>query len=488
MGKRGRTRKDEAQKNTSVEGATPSQESQQQEAVASLRSGRVLRMKQEPKLDDGSALSPPPGFAPPDTSPSYPRYQTRMSLRALLGRCESNTVTPTSPIRHVKSSYPSCAICDSPAHLTTGISVATKEKVDGSTRTQLNHHSVLTNHGVMDVENRKSKQHTQTTPSFTEVVDEKNTIVSKADVVLNANATELETKCDQSGALPTKGRVVESAHAGHKHQSVLTNRGVLDVEDQKLGQHTQTAPSFPEVVDEKNTTLRKTDVVSNANATKPETRSDPLPTKSMSLNFTRVAALMTDYSSYADKVESKPGHLSVMVDGYRVKEEAAPILQKIFLKYGDIAMNSSFSSVTFSSSLLEFVCDIYNKLEATDFLSITSTELQFMIAEVKDLESVKVDVGWLHRRLNDISQAKQLVQDSCILNEAKTRNLVAMETNKKELEGLKEELATLQERIHKKEVELGIAHYENEKIMHRFADSKAKLNSYLKKSLVHDLL
>ncbi|KAK6795859.1 hypothetical protein RDI58_009314 [Solanum bulbocastanum] len=50
MGKRGRARKDEAQKNTSVGGATPSQESQQQEAVASLRSGRVLRMKQEPKL------------------------------------------------------------------------------------------------------------------------------------------------------------------------------------------------------------------------------------------------------------------------------------------------------------------------------------------------------------------------------------------------------------------------------------------------------
>ncbi|KAK4736025.1 hypothetical protein R3W88_010286 [Solanum pinnatisectum] len=193
----------------------------------------------------------------------------------------------------------------------------------------------------------------------------------------------------------------------------------------------------------------------------------------MSLNFTRVAALMTDYSSYADKVESKPGHLSVMVDGYRVKEEAAPILQKIFLKYGDIAMNSSFSSVTFSSSLLEFVCDIYNKLEATDFLSITSTELQSMIAEVKDLESVK---------------ANQLVQDSCILKEAKTRNLVAMETHKKELEGLKEELATLQERIHRKEVERGIVHYENEKIMQRFADSKAKLNSYLKKSLVHDLL
>ncbi|XP_015069489.1 uncharacterized protein LOC107014147 [Solanum pennellii] len=408
MGKRGRTRKDEAPKYTNVEGATatPSQESQQQEAAASLRSGRVLRMKQEPKLEDGSALPPPPGFVLPDTSP---RYQTRMSLRALLGRCESNTLTPTSPIRHVKSPYPSCAICDSPAHLTTGISVATKEKFDGSMRTELNHHSVLTNNGVLGVENRKSRQHTQTTPSFPEVVDEENTIVSKADVVLNANATELETKCDQSSALPTKWRVVESA-------------------------------------------------------------------------------LMTDYSSYADKVESKPGNPSIMVDGYRVKEEAAPILQKIFLKYGDIATNSSFSSVTFSSSLLEFVCDIYKKLEATDFLSITSTELQSMIAEVKDLESVKVDVGWLHRRLNDISQAKQLVQDSCILNEAKTRYLVVMERNKKELEGLKEELATLQERIHKKEVELGIAHYENEKIMQRFANSKAKLNSYLKKSLVHDLL
>lgn len=62
MGKRRRPRIDEDQKDTtSVEGATPFQESQQQqEAVASRRSGRVLRMKQEPKLEDGSALSPPP--------------------------------------------------------------------------------------------------------------------------------------------------------------------------------------------------------------------------------------------------------------------------------------------------------------------------------------------------------------------------------------------------------------------------------------------
>ncbi|KAL3343684.1 hypothetical protein AABB24_027288, partial [Solanum stoloniferum] len=353
MGKRRKPRKDEAQKDTSVVGATPFQESQQQqEAVASRRSGRVLRMKQEPQQ---ALLLPPPGFAPSDALPSHPRYQTRKSLRAILGQWESITTTPRSPIRHVKASYPSCATSDLPAHLTTGISKAIKEMLDDFVPTELEHQSILTNCGVLGVENQKQGQHAQT-PPFPEVVVEINATVSKVDVVLNANATEVETRSNQIGVLPAK---------------------------------------------------------------------------SISLNLTRIAALMNDYPSDADEVESRPGHMSVMVDRYRVKEEAAPVLQKIFLKYGDIAMNSSFSSVNFSSSLLEFVCDIYKKLEETDFLSITSKEIQSMLAEARDLEVAKIDVGWLSRRLNDISQAKQLLQDSCKLKEAKTRNLVVMETNRK---------------------------------------------------------
>ncbi|WMV08103.1 hypothetical protein MTR67_001488, partial [Solanum verrucosum] len=275
-----------------------------------------------------------------------------------------------------------------------------------------------------------------------------------------------------------------------EHQSILTNCGVLGVENQKQGQHAQTPP-LPEVVVENNATVSKADVVLNAKATEAETRSSQngvLPTKSMSLNLTRIAALMNDYPSDADDVESRPGHMSVMVDKYRVKEEAAPVLQKIFLKYGDIAMNSSFSSVNFSSSLLEFVCDICKKLEETDFLSITSKEIQSMLAEARDLEAARIDVEWLSRRLNDISQAKQPLQDSCKLKETKTRNLVVMETNKKELEELKEECRVLQQRIHNKEDEFGIARSENEKITQNFAALKSKVNSFLKKSLAHDLL
>lgn len=287
-------------------------------------------------------------------------------------------------------------------------------------------------------------------------------------------------------------------HAELNHHSILSNHGTLDVENQQPGQHTETA-SFPEVVAENNATQSKADMVLNANATEPESgssQSGAHPTKTMSLNLTRMAALMNDYSSDADEVGSQPAHLSVVVNGYRVKEEAAPVLQKIFLKYGDIAKNSSFSSVNISSSLLELVCDIYKKLEETDnFRSINPKELQSMLDEVRDLESANLDVGWLSQRLNDISQAKQLVKDSRKLKEAKTRNLAVMETSKKELEEMKEEWAAcvatchvLQERIRKKEDEFGIARCENEMIMQQFEDSKAKVNDFLKKSLVHDLL
>ncbi|XP_060206602.1 uncharacterized protein LOC132634358 [Lycium barbarum] len=263
----------------------------------------------------------------------------------------------------------------------------------------------------------------------------------------------------------TKEKVHDSVH-----QSILTKHGPLGVGNQKQGQHTQTAPSYPEVVVENSATVSKAVAVSNANAREPETRSGQSgarPTKSMSLNLTRIAALVNDYSS-DDEIESRPDDLSVMVNGYKVKTETAPVLEKIFHKYGDIARNSSVTSVKFSSSVLELVCDIYNKLEATNLQSISSTELQSMLAEARDLESVKVAVGWLRLRLNDISQAKQLLQDSSKLKEAKTRNLVVMEMNKKGLEELEDQLATctatcraLQERIRQKKDECGIARSEN---------------------------
>ncbi|KAJ8553365.1 hypothetical protein K7X08_024043 [Anisodus acutangulus] len=181
-----------------------------------------------------------------------------MSLRAALNRCKPITVTPRSPVRHVKASYPSSATRDIPA---------------------------------------------QTTPSFPEVAVENTATVSKADVVLNANATELETRCDESGALKTKEKVVDSVHPEPKHQSVPTNHSVLE----------------------------------------PETRSGQsgvLPTKSMSLNLTKMVALMNGYSSDdADEVESRHGHLSFMVGKYRVKKEASPLLEKIFHKYGVIALS-----------------------------------------------------------------------------------------------------------------------------------------------------
>ncbi|XP_016438003.1 uncharacterized protein LOC107763994 [Nicotiana tabacum] len=477
MGKRGRRRRDEAQEITRPEqGETYRQYSQQQQTRAPpIGSERVKMMKLEARLNAASslqaALSPPPGFAPSDTSSPNPRYQTRNYLKAVLSQCKFMTATSRSAVRHVKASYSSIATCDFPAHPITGISHATNEKVDDSVHAELNHHSILSNHGTLDVENQQPGQHTEKAP-FPEVVVENNATQSKADVVLDANA-ELN------------------------HHSILSNHGTLDVENQQPGQHTETAP-FPEVVAENNAKQSKGDMVLNANATEPESRSNQSgahPTKTMSLNLTRMAALMNDYSSDADEVGSQPAHLSVVVNGYRVKEEAAPVLQKIFLKYGDIAKNSSFSSVNISSSLLELFCDIYKKLEETDFRSINPKELQSMLDEVRDLESANIDVGWLSRRLNDISQAKQLVKDSRKLKEAKTRNLAVMETSKKELEEMKEEWAAcvatchvLQERIRKKEDEFGIARCENEMIMQQFEDSKAKVNDFLKKSLVHDLL
>ncbi|KAL0439640.1 UNVERIFIED_CONTAM: hypothetical protein Slati_2447000 [Sesamum latifolium] len=150
----------------------------------------------------------------------------------------------------------------------------------------------------------------------------------------------------------------------------------------------------------------------------------------------------------------------VDVDGYKVKSETVPLLKAIFAKYGDIAKHSTFS-VESRSCLLELVCSIYKRLEASKLAQLTPLELQSMLGQIGDLELVKVEVGWLHDRLNQISKARQLFEGVSTFKDAEARTILAINERKKALETYEKELETcmaavnwLQEKLRQEKEEL----------------------------------
>ncbi|GLT44584.1 hypothetical protein SLA2020_184700 [Shorea laevis] len=131
------------------------------------------------------------------------------------------------------------------------------------------------------------------------------------------------------------------------------------------------------------------------------------------------------------------------VSEYRVKAELAPILKAVFLKHGNIVANSSLNSMQCLSSLLEVVCGIIQSLKAVKFEELTEVELESMITSVRDLESLKVEVGWLGKRLDEITEALPLAKHCSSLKEERSKNLQDIEKMEKEVKGCDDESKSL---------------------------------------------
>ncbi|XP_037497332.1 AAA-ATPase At3g50940 [Jatropha curcas] len=104
----------------------------------------------------------------------------------------------------------------------------------------------------------------------------------------------------------------------------------------------------------------------------------------------------------------KDQSISLKEKKYRVKGEFEPVLEAILSKYGDIAANCSLRSVQCRSSLLEIVCDISQKLQAAKLKNLTENQQETLLNSVRDLESLRLEVGWLRQRLEEIQEMKEM--------------------------------------------------------------------------------
>ncbi|XP_057768947.1 uncharacterized protein LOC130988974 [Salvia miltiorrhiza] len=164
-----------------------------------------------------------------------------------------------------------------------------------------------------------------------------------------------------------------------------------------------------------------------------------------------------------DAMSDSGDAMIIDVEGYKVKKEVAPLLKAIFNKYGDIAKESSFST-ELRSSILDLVCTIYKRLEGSKLMQLTALELESMLGQIGDLKLVKVDVGWLHERLEQISKARQLYDGASTLEDLKARSVGvicekqrAVQKCEEELQACMAEAMKLQERLHQEKEELDAA-------------------------------
>lgn len=220
------------------------------------------------------------------------------------------------------------------------------------------------------------------------------------------------------------------------------------------------SPCLDEIMVDNNVPEREANVVSNIFANRPEDTA--IGTAQTSENLTATTSSLI-ISSQNNEAMSVPGDHFLNFEGYRVKNEVVPILDAIFRKHGDIARESSFSMES-RACLLELVCSIYKRLEASKFMQLTTLELESMLGQVGDLELVKVDVGWLQKRLHQVSKARQMFDGITTPEDVPARSLLvinerqkAVQTCEDELEASMAAVVKLKEKLQQEKDELAAA-------------------------------
>lgn len=215
---------------------------------------------------------------------------------------------------------------------------------------------------------------------------------------------------------------------------------------------------------------------------------------SFSLNLTEMVEM---WGQQADdgidsEMRSQPEET---INGYQVKQEFMPILAKIIRRHGDIANNCLTKSVKGRSALLEIICGIIAEFEENNISNINECVLEDRIRLVGGIKDMKVDVDWLHMRLIEVREAKDILKKSAVLKEKKESNRKLIEESENALEkceAQKKKVSEMLEAICAEETackeRLARAKVESTAISITVGYAKSKVKRFLKCSVVNGLI
>ncbi|XP_058735768.1 uncharacterized protein LOC131607829 [Vicia villosa] len=219
---------------------------------------------------------------------------------------------------------------------------------------------------------------------------------------------------------------------------------------------------------------------------------DECSSLSLSLKLSDLVAMVGDDDDDDDDSETQSRYED-NVNAYQVKPEYMEILRKIIDKHGDIAKNCQAKSVKFRSMMLEIICEVISALDKKDVTNLKGVKK--MIGQIDDVKEMKVEVEWLHTRLTEILEARQVFKQCGKLKE-KIDNITGFteiaESELKECEDEKKKLWLKLKEICDIEADWKkrLARMQEESIMasQSVKDAMSKVKRFYKRSLIDDLL
>ncbi|KAA8522398.1 hypothetical protein F0562_013241 [Nyssa sinensis] len=195
-------------------------------------------------------------------------------------------------------------------------------------------------------------------------------------------------------------------------------------------------------------------------------------------------------NAFDDSGESNPAAdgMKVQVGSYAVNPTLAPTLEAIINKHGDIAKDCPLKSGYMRTSLLEGVCNVVQELQRKEFTELDSSSLLSYYSALKDAQTMKLNVKWLHQRLDEIYYSVKSVVHAKNLTDQKTIRMERIECMKKDLQLNKVELEKLKSEIEAKESQLALETMENLKLNNAIRGMTSKFQHFQNNSLMDGLL
>lgn len=142
-------------------------------------------------------------------------------------------------------------------------------------------------------------------------------------------------------------------------------------------------------------------------------------------------------------LESVMSDTFVSVGKYRVRSGSSAILSNIIEKHGDIASNCKLESDSMRSRYLECLCSLMQELRSTPVGELTKVKVKEMLAVLKDLESVNIDVAWLRSVLEEFARSQEDAEKE------KERQEGLVKAKREELEVQEADLVRMEEEMEK---------------------------------------
>ncbi|XP_010437520.1 PREDICTED: uncharacterized protein LOC104721275 [Camelina sativa] len=184
-------------------------------------------------------------------------------------------------------------------------------------------------------------------------------------------------------------------------------------------------------------------------------------------------------------LESVMSDSFVSVGKYRVRSGSSTLLSAIIEKHGDIAQNCKLESDSMRSRYLECLCSLMQELRSTSVRQLTKVKVKEMLAVLKDLESVNIEVAWLRAVLEEFARSQEDAekekerQDGLV--KAKREELEAQEAD---LVRMEKEVAEARLRIEETRAQM----VEVEMERSRMKKMGFKLEKFKGKSFIDELL